>query len=243
MRFIKNLIQENFRVDLNKRVNYRYALMFYYDLWQRELGYFGFKSLDEALITINYYQDIVEELKEIINCLQAKLKHETKPLQLEMPNVLELHAQYSRDEIIAAFEKSTPEKRFPSQEGVVPLEEHNAELLFVTLNKTEKDFSPTTQYEDYAINEWLFHWQSQNSASEDTKKGKSYIFQEDYGKTILLFVREKKRDAYRMTEPYYFLGPVYYQEHKGAKPMSIKWKLEESMPPYLVKSAVKMGEG
>jgi len=29
----------------------------------------------------------------------------------------------------------------------------------LTLNKSEKDYSPSTMYQDYSINEELFHWQ------------------------------------------------------------------------------------
>ena len=39
------------------------------------------------------------------------------------------------------------------------------------MNKSEKDFSPSTMYEDYAINDKLFHWQSQ---SQDSKRVQKY---------------------------------------------------------------------
>ena len=51
----------------------------------------------------------------------------------------------------------------------------NTELLFINLVKSEENFSPTTMYDDYAVNERLFHWQSQNSTGTDTPKGKAYI--------------------------------------------------------------------
>lgn len=38
-------------------------------------------------------------------------------------------------------------------EGVLDIKEKNTELLFVTLEKTEEKYSPTTMYDDYAINE------------------------------------------------------------------------------------------
>ncbi|AJS61174.1 hypothetical protein UB51_25140 [Paenibacillus sp. IHBB 10380] len=43
------------------------------------------------------------------------------------------------------------------------------DIFFIILNKSDKDFSPTTLYEDYVINERLFHWQTPSSVSEDTK--------------------------------------------------------------------------
>ena len=51
------------------------------------------------------------------------------------------------------------------------------ELLFVTLDKSEGGFSPTTSYRDYAISREQFHWETQNSAAEDTPTGRRYIEQ------------------------------------------------------------------
>lgn len=43
------------------------------------------------------------------------------------------------------------------------LPEKKLDVLFVTLNKSDKDYSPTTMYQDYSINKTLFHWQSQST--------------------------------------------------------------------------------
>ena len=59
-----------------------------------------------------------------------------------------------------------------------------AEMLEVT----DFLYSSTTMYEDYALNEYLFHWQSQNSASPESPVGLSYIKHRETGKKILLFV-------------------------------------------------------
>jgi len=42
-----------------------------------------------------------------------------------------------------------------------------AEMLEVT----DYLYSPTTMYEDYALNEYLFHWQSQNSTLPESPVG------------------------------------------------------------------------
>jgi len=41
-------------------------------------------------------------------------------------------------------------------------ERHGCDLFFITLDKSEKDYSPTTMYDDYPISPTLFHWQSQS---------------------------------------------------------------------------------
>src|SRR5699024_7829495 len=115
----------------------------------------------------------------------------------------------------------TIDKKSSNREGVALNKNSNVEALFVNLKKSEEEFSPTTMYDDYAINETLFHWQSQNQTSSESPKGQSYIQQKKSGKTILLFVRESKKDADGFTQGYVFIGPVNYIEHTGSKPMSI----------------------
>ena len=119
----------------------------------------------------------------------------------------------------------------------------NTELLFINLIKSEENFSPTTMYDDYAISETLFHWQSQNLAGPETPKGLSYIHHQKEGKRILLFVREKNRDEFGNTMGYVFIGEGILQSHYGAKPMNIVWELKEALPNYLWKEAAKLRVG
>jgi superfamily II DNA or RNA helicase/HKD family nuclease len=243
LKFIQQLIKDGFRFDESNIEKQRFALMFYYDIWQKELKIYGFSSIVEALQKINTYEEYVQEIREIVDYLWEHLEHITTPLSLGFPNVLELHAQYSRDQILAAFEKSTPDKKFPSQEGLIALPKYNAEVMLVTLNKSDKDFSQSTLYDDYAISEDLFHWQTQNRVSPETPTGQAYIHHMDNKKTLLLFVRESKKDAFGFTMPYHFLGPVNYQSHSGEKPMSIIWVMENPIPAYLWNDAAKMAVG
>lgn len=98
-------------------------------------------------------------------------------------------------------------------------------------------------YDDYAINETLFHWQSQNSTGPETPKGISYINHQKNQKKILLFVREKNKDEFNNTMAYVFIGEALMQEHYGEKPMSIKWSLNVPLPHYLWKDAAKLRVG
>jgi hypothetical protein len=119
----------------------------------------------------------------------------------------------------------------------------NTELLFVTLNKTEKHFSPTTSYHDYAISEDLFNWQSQNSTRPDSEKGQSYIHHKKLGKTLILFVREQTTDEYSRTMGFINLGPVSFVKYEGSQPMNITWKLEHKLPLSIWKEAAKLAVG
>lgn len=107
--------------------------------------------------------------------------------------------------------------------------EKRCDVLINTLNKAERDYSPSTMYEDYSISESLFHWQSQSTTSDSSKTGQRYIHHGEYGSKVLLFVREYKKDA-AGTAPFTFLGMVDYVSHEGSKPMNIVWHLERPMP-------------
>jgi len=50
------------------------------------------------------------------------------------------------------------------------LQEKNLDVFFITLNNSGKHFSPSTMYNDYAISERLFHWQSQSTTSASLYK-------------------------------------------------------------------------
>lgn len=60
-------------------------------------------------------------------------------------------------------------------------------------------------HNDYSINKWLFHWQSQSTTSADSPTGQRYINHKKVGNKILLFVSEFKSDI-AGTALYTFLG-------------------------------------
>ncbi len=129
------------------------------------------------------------------------------------------------------------------EKGVFEIREKNVELLFVTLEKNDKNFSPTTMYHDYAINEILFHWQSQNSARPDRGKGESYINHQKIGKRLFLFVREQTKDEYGRTMGFVNYGEVMYRDYKGSQPMNITWELCSAMPSFMWQQAAKLAVG
>ena len=110
------------------------------------------------------------------------------------------------------------------RQGVHNFADDRCDVFFVTLRKTETEYSPTTRYNDYPISPELFHWESQNSTSADSPVGRRYIHQQSLDSTILLFVREARIQD-RRTAPYFCCGPVDCVEHESDKPMKVIWKL------------------
>ena len=97
--------------------------------------------------------------------------------------------------------------------------------FFITLRKSEADYSPTTLYRDYPLSPTLFHWESQSKTSVDSPTGRRYL---DGSSTILLFVRRERNGEFG-TEPYTFLGPAHYVSHTGDRPIAITWRLDRPM--------------
>ena len=101
------------------------------------------------------------------------------------------------------------------------------DVFFTTLNKTDKDYSPSTMYHNYSINENLFHWQSQSTTAADSPTGQRYIHHQERRSKVLLFVREFRTDRITGgTEVHTFLGTVNYVKHSESRPMNITWKLD-----------------
>ena len=125
------------------------------------------------------------------------------------------------------------------REGVLHLPEIKADVFFVTLHKTEAHFSPTTMYQDYAVNERLFHWQSQSTTSADSPTGLRDIEHEVRGYSVLLFARET-RGRPNLADPFIFLGPARYVIHTGSRPMSITWELTHPLPARLYRQMARL---
>lgn len=126
------------------------------------------------------------------------------------------------------------------RQGVIWLKDKEIDVFLLTLNKADKDYSPTTMYNDYSINEELFHWQSQSTTSETSPTGQRYIHHKEKGSKVLLFVREFKNDSFGNVSPYTFLGEATYVSHTGSKPMNITWRLEKPIPARFLKKTNKL---
>ena len=186
---------------------------------------------------------MLSELEELIDCLIDRIDFIEKDIYLDFAFPLKVHSRYNRDEILTAMGLHTFSKASSNREGVALNKELNVEALFVTLKKSETEYSPTTLYDDYAINEYLFHWQSQNATAPESPKGQSYTNHKQLEKKILLFVREQNDDEYGFTMSYVFLGEVNYINSTGSKPMNIEWQLHEPMPAYIWKESGKLAVG
>lgn len=240
--FILRIINDHDNFSLNKfsENEKTMLLMLHYDVWQEAEG---FNSLEDSIKQILINKALIKEIKEILEILIDRINFRETDIELPYQQPLKIHARYTRDQILVAFRLSTFDKKSSNREGVAENKNLNTELLFIDLIKSEEDFSPTTLYDDYAISETLFHWQSQNQTRSDSGKGLTYINHKKIGKRILLFVREKANNQFGNTMGYVFIGEANIKDFEGSKPMSIKWELNEPLPMYLWKDSAKMSLG
>ncbi|KIO53879.1 DUF3427 domain-containing protein [Flavobacterium hibernum] len=230
----------NIRIDDFEENQKTMLLMLHYDVWQNAGG---FDSLEKSIIQIGKNKTLVNEIIEVLEILCDKIGFKEIDIQLPYKQPLKLHARYTRDQILAAFRLSTFDKKSSNREGAAENKSLNTEILFINLIKSEENFSPTTMYEDYAISETLFHWQSHNAYGPETSKGVSYINHLENNKKILLFIREKDKDENKNTIGYVFIGEGIFKETEGSKPMNIQWELNEPIPNYLWTESAKMSIG
>ncbi|MCP4006642.1 MAG: DUF3427 domain-containing protein [bacterium] len=181
------------------------------------------QTLREGLDLLWRHPQVRSELTELLDVLAGRVDHQHFSLTDNSHVPLQVHARYTRLEILGAFRAQKTAKVQTWREGVYWLPEEKADLLAFTLDKTSGQFSPTTRYKDYAISTTLIHWESQTGAGQETRG--RYENHETQGSSIMLFARLRQDDR-----AFWFLGPATYVEHKDGDPMAVTWKLKHPLP-------------
>jgi hypothetical protein len=177
-----------------------------------------------------------QELIELLGVLDARSKLRAGPSFLPPDVPIALHGRYTRAELVAALGFADGVKPKVPQAGLVWVPQVQSDVFFVDLQKAERDYSPTTMYRDYAINRELFHWESQTRQHSGLATVQRWTQHQARGSRVLLFVREK-RTFELGTQPFTFLGPVTYVEHRGERPVAFTWRLPVPMPEDLFEVA------
>lgn len=183
------------------------------------------QTLQDGVDLVWAHPQVRAELAQLLAELDDRVDHlhGALPLHPEVP--LQIHARYTRIEIMAAFGVGAQAKTPDWREGVREVKDERADLLAFTLDKSTGSFSPTTRYRDYAISPRLIHWESQSTTRADSDTGLRYRHHEGEGRSIMLFTRLRADDR-----AFWFLGPAGYRGHVGEKPMAITWELHTPLP-------------
>lgn len=216
----------------------QFLRMWQYTLYGKDYTACGMESPLDCITRFASQPTLAREVRELLDYLYERIQILPQKLTVPYPCALEVYCHYSRDQILAALGHKRPES---IREGVVYLQDKHTDVFLVTLNKSSKEFSDTTLYEDYSINSRLFHWQSQSTTAVDSPTGQRYIQQNEKGNRVLFFVRERKQDMYKRTMSYTFLGPAHYVSHTGSRPISIIYRLDHAIPAQYITTTDSSG--
>ena len=241
--FLLDLLPRLDDVDFDKLsdIEKRMLQMFYITVWGKAAEDWSSDEVWDNLYALADSPVLLGELIELLRYQYNQIDFIDAPVDVGFDCPLDLHCTYTRDQLLVALDFLKPAT---VREGVKWLPDQKLDVFFVTLNKADKDYSPTTMYNDYSINESLFHWQSQSTTAENSPTGQRYIHHKERGSKVLLFVREFKAD--RVTggaEAYTYLGTANYVKHEGSRPMNITWQLDRPIPAKFLKKTNKLVVG
>ena len=209
--------------------------MLYYTFYVKNPEREGISSIKEGIEKIISNRLIKEEILDILDILYEKINCVPIKNSYDFICPLEVHCKYTQAQILAGLEYYREDFYGPMLEGVKYFKDKDLDIFFITLNKSEKDFSELTLYEDYAISENLFHWQSQHKDTEKSKNVQRYV---NSNGRVSLFVREYKTENGKAS-PYIYLGECTHVSHQGNNPVSFIWKLKNNIPGKFISEANK----
>ena len=222
-------------------VQQRMLRMFLVTVWGVEGENLGSDGVLERLYALADSPVMLGEVMELLRYRFEQIDFIDEPVDVGFDCPLDLHCTYTRDQLLVALDFMKPST---VREGVKWLPDKQLDVLLVTLNKSDKDYSPTTMYNDYSISESLFHWQSQSTTAEQSTTGQRYIHHRERGSRVLLFVRENRTDSLSGgAAAYTFLGTASYLKHVGSRPMNITWHLDRPIPAKFLKKTNKLVVG
>lgn len=205
------------------------ALVTHYRLWGLPGSKLGMANIEESYRRAVRNPSVLRDFEEVLSWADEESRIGDTSLSLPFPCSLELHATYGSDEIKALLGGASFESSGVTGVGRLHFPKIKAIVALVTFQKTEKDFSPSTMYQDYPISRELLHWETQAQTSQASETGQNMIRHRERGYTMLFFVRSRKTVA-GITAPFTFLGPAKLMNFQSERPIQMVWHLDHSMP-------------
>ena len=205
------------------------ALLTHYRIWGKPGRMLGMANIEESYRRAAQNPSLLRDLEEVLAWADEESRVGSASLSLPFPCSLELHATYGSDEIKAALGGASFESAGVTGVGRLHFPQIKTVVSLVTFQKTEKEFSPSTMYQDYPISRELLHWETQGQTSQASDTGQNLIHHVERGYTMLFFVRSRKKVA-GTTAPFTLLGPAKLVSFQSERPIQMVWRLDHSMP-------------
>ena len=127
-------------------VEQRMLQMFYVTLWGKTAESREDEEVLDNLYALSDSPVLLGELQALLQYQYDRIDFIDEPVDVGFDCPLDLHCTYTRDQLLVALDFLKPAT---VREGVKWLPEKQLDVFFVTLNKADKDYSPTTIYKDY----------------------------------------------------------------------------------------------
>lgn len=187
----------------------------------------GTVCLDQELSTILATDEFKVLLNDYLDYGVHSYEREFGKETLLFDEKLKLYKKY-RKEDVAVLEGFGGDLSTWNREGVQFY--NNCFYLFVNMEK--EGIEKHLEYNDYFVDQNEFHWQSQNNTSHTSSRGEKFINHQALGIQVKLFVRKKAKED-GVTEPFIYLGEVYYLSSNGDMPMNVTWHFHQPIPQQL----------
>lgn len=181
----------------------------------------------EEFLSIIKNKDFRVYIEDIVNYGLFRYKKEFGDNYYGVP-FLKLYEQY---QMVDTALLSNYTKIHSSFRGSGLITNGNEYFLFIDLHK-EDDIKESINYEDKFISRNIFQWQTPNSTSQTSDRGKNIIFNKERNINLHLFVRKYKQIDGKV-EPYIYIGKGNTIEYSGEKPITVALELENEIPSSL----------
>ncbi|MCE5221511.1 MAG: DEAD/DEAH box helicase [Clostridium sp.] len=202
----------------------------YYDSAQLKNNVKSFELKDEVLNSTWDFKKIIQNKKyriyieDVINYALIRYEKEFESKYYGVP-FFKLYEQY---QMVDTALLSNYTKIHSSFRGSGLITNGNEYFLFIDLHK-EDNIKESINYKDKFLDRQYFQWQSPNSTSQSSERGKNIIFNKDRKINLHLFVRKYKQiDG--VVQPYIYIGKGNTVEYSGEKPITVKIKLDNIAP-------------
>ena len=194
---------------------------------------------DGILFRSNEFEEVInnkEYLKYIEDAMNygiLRYKNEFKEEYYGMP-FLKLYEQYKMVDIALL---SNYRKTHSAFRGSGLLTNKNDYFLFIDLHK-EEGIEERINYKDKFLDKTYFQWQSPNSTTQSSDRGKNLINNKDRKISLHLFVR-KYKEIDKKVQPYIYIGKGDTVEYEGEKPITMKIKLHNDVPSKIYREFIE----
>lgn len=211
----------------------------YYDSSQKNSGFESFELKDNVLSTTWNFKKLLQDrecrayIEDVVNYGLIRYRKEFGNGYYGVP-FFKLYEQYQMADPALL---SNYTKTHSSFRGSGLLTNGKDYFLFIDLHK-EENIKESINYKDKFNDQSYFQWQTQNSTSTESERGKNIIYNKARGINLHIFIR-KYKEIDGVTQQYIYIGKGDSEDHSGEKPITVTIKLENPLPVSIYREFIK----